>query len=322
MNKKRVLFLIYQGFELLDLSGPTGVFSNAQVKAGETSPYSLLLVSEFGGQITSSAGFEMTSVPMREIEVDDHDTVLIVGARADALSRVLKRRAIVDWLRHIEGRCERIGSVCSGAFVLAQAGLLNHKEATTHWLSIEDLQREFPLVKVDTKALYVNDGKVWTSAGVTSGIDMALAMLRKDFGSQLMARVAKGLVLYTHRPGHQSQFSELLKTQTGVDNGFSDLVLWVSDNIDKELRVADMSSYMNMSERTFYRKFSDSMGLSPAKYLEKTRLCRAKELIENNVSQKQVMRLTGFKSAATFRKAFTSYFGLTPGVYHRIHKRR
>ena len=225
----------------------------------------------------------------------------------------------MTWLKKVSIQCERIGSVCSGSFLLAEADLLNNKHATTHWLLANRLQSGFPKIMVNKKALYVNDGKFWSSAGVSTGIDMALELVRQDCSSEVMGMVAKGLVVYKHRPGHQSQFSELLTFQIKANSDFSDLISWVSNNLHQTIRVEKMSDFMHMSPRTFHRKFTKSTGLTPSKFVEQLRLSRAKELLDENISIKQVLLKTGFRSEAGFRKLFSDYYGMNPGMYKKIH---
>lgn len=318
MKKRRILFFIYDGFELLDLSGPLGVFNSVNTINGHVH-YQLEVVSEFGGNIRSSGGVVIGSISIEGLSINYKDTILVTGALAPALSKVRKKKSIIEWLTIVSHKCERLGSVCSGAFILAETGLLDNKVATTHWSGITILDREYPNINVDKHALYINDGKFWTSAGVTTGIDMALELVRRDYGSDIMGKVAKGLVVYAHRPGHQSQFSQLLTSQAKSDGDFSDLLVWINNNLHKVIRVNDMSEFMHMSQRTFQRRFSDSIGVTPSKFIEQVRLSRAKELLDENMKIKLVLHKTGFNSEATFRQLFKANFGITPGMYKRIH---
>ncbi len=318
MIKKRIIFLIYDGFELLDLAGPSSVFNAVSSIPCETI-YQSVVVSELGGYIEASCGVELNSVSLKELTINHSDTVLTTGANQASLLKVLKNTSIKKWLNQANMQSERIGSICSGSFLLAETGLLNNKQATTHWLLIDQFQSDFPKIKVNTKAMYVNDGKFWSSAGVSTGIDMALELVRQDCGSHVMGMVAKGLVVYKHRPGHQSQFSQLLNFQIKANNDFYDLISWVSNNLQHVIKVEHMSDIAHMSKRTFHRKFTQSFGLTPAKFVEQARLSRAKELLDENLSIKQVLLMSGFRSEAGFRKLFNAYFGINPGMYKKIH---
>lgn len=318
MQNKRIILFIYDGFELLDLAGPSSVFNAVNLTSNQSS-YDLMVASASGGPIETSGGVEVSSLSIKNIRIHHEDTILITGAETSSLLKVRKNNTIVKWLINANLKCERLGSICSGSFLLAETGLLDNKHATTHWLLVDRLQSDFPEVKVNKKSLYVNDGKYWSSAGVSTGIDMALELVRQDCGAKVMGMVAKGMVIYKHRPGNQSQFSQLLHFQINSNNDFSDLIAWVSNNLHKVIRIEQMSDFMHMSTRTFHRKFTDSFGTTPAKFVEHVRLSRAKELLDEKISIKQVLIKTGFRSEAGFRKLFNSYFGINPGLYRQLH---
>lgn len=201
--------------------------------------------------------------------------------------------------------------------MLAENRLLDGKKATTHWADLEQLTRDYPLVDVQQDALYCVDDNTWTSAGVTTGIDMALAMVGKDQNRKVMQEVASWLVVYAHRPGHQSQFSELLAAQN--HHMFSDIIVWLDSNLHKPIKVRDMAEKSVMTERTFYRKFTDEVGCTPAKFLENRRLFRAKQLLETGSIVKSISTNVGYKSALGFRNAFQAKYGLSPAMYKRMH---
>ncbi|WP_250656069.1 GlxA family transcriptional regulator [Alkalimarinus coralli] len=319
MKCSSIVFLVFPGFELLDLSGPASVFSNAnELHKGE--PYEVTVASVRGGLIESGSSIAIQTIAVDQVAVGTSTTILVVGGDQPALMAAAKDSSTLAWLKKASGQAGRFGSICTGAFILAAANLLEGKSCTTHWAATQFLKAMQPKVNVLAESLYVIDDKLWTSAGVTTGLDMALEMLRQDLGNTLMARVAQRLVVYAHRPGNQSQFSNLLELQSKSDRRYSNLLAWIDDNIDQAINVSEMADYMCMTERTFYRKFTAAFNLTPSKYLEEARLNRAKLLLEQTISVKKVSEAVGFKSESAFRTRFESRFGLSPSMYRRLHK--
>lgn len=313
---RRILFVVFDQFELLDLSGPSSVFNAAQTLL-EHPVYSIHTLSISGGMICSRSGIQVNSQTFQGFSVNSSDSILLVGGNKHAISKISQDPNLHAWLAVNSPKAERVGSICSGALVLAENGLLDNKKATTHWADLEQLARDYPNVKVEQDALYCADGNTWTSAGVTTGIDMALAMVGEDHNRKAMQEIASWLVVYAHRPGHQSQFSELLAAQN--HHMFSDIVSWLDRNLHKPLKVKDMAEKSAMTERTFYRKFTDEVGCTPSKFLENRRLFRAKQLLETGSVVKSVSESVGYKSALGFRNAFATKYGLSPALYKRIH---
>lgn len=311
---RRIVLMVYEGFQLLDLAGPTSVFSTAN-QVAEKILYEVAAASSSGGHIVSSGGVSVSSVAIRGLKFRKSDTVLVTGGNREALRQAAGDSLLVSSMRNASKRAERYGSVCSGTFIVGAAGLLAGRPCATHWAGAEELSRRFPDALVDKESLYVNDGRLWTSAGVTTGIDMALSILRADHGSELMGKVAKQLVVYAHRPGHQSQFSLLLSVQTAGEGEFAPLVDWITEVMDQPIKVRDMAEHVLMTERTFYRKFTADVGITPSKFLETVRLQRAKELLEAGQAVKSVTRQVGFRSEAAFRTAFKARFGVTPSMH-------
>ncbi len=320
MTQRQVFFVIYDGFELLDMSGPAAVFSTVGTVTG-SEHYRCRYVSVSGGTVVSGCGLPLITETISEVKIGSHDTVLIMGADEEPLLKAVQDAALLRHMIEVSDRVERIGSVCTGAFLLAVAGLLNGRSAATHWIGVERLALMFPEVKVLPDAMYHIDGHVWTSAGVTTGVDMALAMIETDLGAALMERVAKRLVVYSHRPGNQSQFSHVLDAQMASARQFSNVVEWMEANLDQPIRVEDMAERAGMSERTFYRKFTDTTGVTPSKFLETMRLEFAKQLIGSGKAINQVATASGFKSQAGFRAAFEGKYGVTPSHYRRMNCR-
>ena len=311
---RRLIFIIYDGFEILDLCGPMSVFTTANNR-GESTLYEVVAASSNGGLICSSSGVSITSQPLSKIRFKDNDTVLVVGANRRALLTAAGDINLLNALKLAAKKSERYGSICSGAFIIGAAGLLEKRACSTHWAGIGELSRRFGNAAVDRESLYVTDGRLWTSAGATTGIDMALSMLQTDHGNTLMGLVAKWLVVYAHRPGHQSQFSLLLSVQTAADGEFSPLIEWVTEALDQPIKVSDMAEKVCMSQRTFYRKFTHSIGVTPSKFLETLRLQKARELLEAGNAVKAVFTRVGFRSEAAFRKSFKARFGVTPSIH-------
>jgi len=319
MKIKNIFFVIYPGFELLDLSGPVSVFSTANALRQKEAPYAIHTVSVEGGLISSGAGIGVDSLALDTIEVDEDSTILVVGADAPALFEASMDVKFKTWLAANTKDVARYGSICSGTFLLAAAGLVDERLVTTHWAGCEQLQKMHPKVKLKPESLYVIDENLWTSAGVTTGLDMSLEMLRRDQGASLMNEVAKQLVVYAYRPGNQSQFSDLLKLQTRTNSDYAELLAWVDAKLGQPIKVEKMAAFMCMSERTFYRKFTASMGMTPSKYVEEAKLKRAKSLIESGQQISLVAINVGFKSEAAFRTRFERYFGLTPSMHKQLH---
>jgi len=317
-KNRRILFLIYDGFELLDLSGPASVFTAAN-SVGRRRSYEIKIISAEGGEICSSAGLQMASEKLAKITPGKTDTVLVVGAEGRAITTAMADATVTDWLKKAAKTVERYGSVCSGAFIAAAAGLLDNHKATTHWAGCKRLARAFPSVYVEADALYVVDARLWTSAGVTTGIDMALAMIERDHGSALMGQIAKWLVVYAHRPGNQSQFSSVLEAQSAAGGAFAGVISWIGDNLDQAVRLEDLADRAGMSERTFRRKFTEHVGQSPSKFLESLRLDKAKGLLEAKLPVAAVASMVGFRSEAGFRAAFQRSFGISPSMHAVIH---
>ncbi|MEL6195790.1 MAG: DJ-1/PfpI family protein [Myxococcota bacterium] len=315
-ESRRIFFTVYDGFELLDMSGPAAVFSTAN-RMADTEAYRVELVSIGGGPVSSSSGVTVETKACRDVRPGCLSTILVMGSDERELRHAVEDGSIGKWLIRMSPRVERLGSVCTGSFILASAGLLASRTATTHWAASKALSTLFSDIALREDALYVVDGRVWTSAGVSTGIDMALAMVHADLGQSMMRDVAKRLVVYAHRPGNQSQFSALLEAQS-MAPAFSDLISWLDANLHREIKVADMARQASMSERTFARRFTADTQVSPAKFLEGLRLHRGKVLIERGVPPKQVAFKVGYGSLQGFRSAFEDAFGVTPAHHARM----
>ncbi|MBX3536656.1 MAG: helix-turn-helix domain-containing protein [Chelatococcus sp.] len=313
-----VVFVIYPGFELLDMSGPASVFTSAN-RSLELPFYATDLVSPVGGPVMSSSGVVVDTQSLAELTRKTIGTVLVAGAEREHLLPVLADPACAAWLPKLAGKAQRFGSVCSGAILLARLGLLDGRRVATHWDACAPLAAAFASVTVDPDALYVVDGRLWTSAGVTTGIDMALAMVAQDLSADIAGEVAKRLVLYARRPGYQSQFSPLLQAQLKADSPFADLIAWILANLSSRLDVSRLAARAGLSERTFHRKFVAATGQTPARFVETARLDAARMLLCRGLSLKSVATEVGLSPATRFCEAFERRFGIAPRLFREMH---
>jgi transcriptional regulator GlxA family with amidase domain len=318
----RVAFVVYPGFELLDMSGPVAVFDGTNhvlAQGGKAPFYGVDVVSTEGGLIRSSSGVAVQSIPPDALGSGRPDTLLIMGARKEELLRAIADPGLRAWLPQIANRLPRFGSVCSGTFVLASLGLLDGRCVATHWNACAPLAKAYPRVKVDADSLYVVDGNLWTSAGVSTGIDMALAMVTHDLDSATASQVARGLVIYARRSGFQSQFSPLLQAQTKADSPFAELIAWLMSNLHSALDVSALAARAGLSERTFHRRFVEATGETPARFVEAARLDAARMLLARGASPKAVAARVGLAPAARLTEAFERRFGVTPRLFRENH---
>jgi len=306
--------LAYEGCQLLDVTGPAAVFGAANEASG-AKVYDLSIVSADGGLLTTSSGVALAS---RKIG-GQPDTFLVAGGSA-GLKRVMAREDLARWLRRVAPRTRRFGSVCTGAFVLANAGLLDGKRVATHWSSCARLAERFPALTVDAEALYVVDGKVWTSAGITTGIDMALALVEADLGAAMANLIARHFVLYARRPGYQSQFSPLLQAQTAAEAPFAELIDWMHDHLDEPLDVPTLARRAGLTERSFYRKFTEATGKTPAHFVEGLRLDAARTLLGQGLPLKFIAGKVGLTSSTRLGAAFERRFGMAPSLFREMHR--
>jgi transcriptional regulator GlxA family with amidase domain len=309
----RIRLLAYEGCQLLDVTGPAAVFGAAN-EAKAAPAYDIAILSPDGGLVRTSCGVALDSRPIGGTA----DTLLVVGGSA-GLKAALAREDVRKWLRSAAPKAARYGSVCTGAFVLAAAGLLDGKRVATHWASCGRLADLYPAVSVDAESLYVVDGKVWTSAGVTTGIDMALAIVEADLGAETANLIARHFVLYQRRPGYQSQFSPMLQAQATADAPFASLIDWMQDHLDRDLDVPTLARHAGYSERNFYRKFTEATGRTPAHFVEDLRLDAARTLLGKGLSLKTIAGRVGLKSSGRLGQAFERRFGMAPSLFREMH---
>ena len=309
----RIALLAYEGCQLLDVTGPAAVFGAAN-EGRERPAYDVQIVSPDGGAVTSNCGVALMS---RRIG-GRYDTLLVAGG-SRGLKAVMAREDVRRWLRTETPKTRRFGSVCTGVFVLAAAGLLDGKRVATHWVSCARLAEKFPALTVDADSLYVVDGKIWTSAGVTTGIDMALALVEADLGAAAANLIARHFVLYARRPGYQSQFSPLLQVQTEADVPFARLIDWMQTHLDEPLDVPALAARAGLSERSFYRKFVEATGKTPAHFVEGLRLDAARTLLAKGLPLKTIAGRVGLRTSARLGQAFERRFGMAPSLFREMH---
>jgi transcriptional regulator GlxA family with amidase domain len=319
---RRVVLVAGSGTEALDLIGPFEVFTSAsKVFArlhGHSRPLYLVEVVTCTGRRTfaTNSGLTLTAHrTYREVR-GEIDTLLVAGG--DAVEEGMTAADAVRWLSRTAGRSRRVGSICTGAFLLARAGLLDGRRTTTHWNWCGRLAALCPGTTVDPDPIFVRDGGIYTSAGVTAGMDLALALVEEDHGPQLALEVARQLVLYLRRPGGQSQFSAALSLQASERKPLHELQSWLLENLDKRLTVATLAARVAMSPRNFARIFQREMHLTPGRFVERLRVETARRrLQETRLSLKRIARECGFGSLGSMRTVFRRVLGVPPGQYRQ-----
>jgi transcriptional regulator GlxA family with amidase domain len=305
---QRIGFIVFPCFSVMSFAA-VSAFETANMLAGERK-YDIHLLSESGGGVASSAGMRAETEPFGDAE---YDTLIVVGSATIEPSTP----GLINFVRRAPERCRRVASICTGAFVLAEAGLLDGRRATTHWFYARDMQARFPKVKMDADRIFVNDGPVWTSAGMTAGIDLALALIESDLGAEAARAVAKKLVLYHRRAGGQSQFSALLELEPKSDRIQSALA-YARRNLEAPLTVGELAEAAHLSPRQFSRAFRAETGQSPAKAIENLRVEAARLMMEQSRHPIDVVaRQTGFADRDRMRRAFLRAFNLPPQAIRR-----
>lgn len=304
------------GVQLLDVSGPLDVFAEANAQAGHEI-YRLIVAASGPGPIRSSSGVRLMADRIIDRDIEEQiDTLLVAGCPNAA--EVPPDSVIVDWLHRRAPMARRFGSVCSGAFFLAAAGLLDGRRVTTHWAVAEALSRQFPEVTVDADAIQVSDGALRTAAGVTAGLDLALSLVEEDLGHDIAMRVASQLVMFFKRPGGQMQFSRKGEAVPAGRAALQELQRWVAVNPGLDHSVASLAKRMELSPRHFSRLFRSEVGITPATWIEEVRVDAARRLLEQgHETPKQVASHCGFADADVLRRAFKRRVGVTPAEYRK-----
>ncbi len=316
---RRIVMVAFGDAQILDIAGPLEVFSQAsRWLCGEAMDrpryYEVAVTALSRGPLAMSNGLEFVV----EKSIDDLrgpiDTLMVCGGRGTAAA--MRERRLVGWIRAMAPRVRRICSVCTGAFLLAEAGLLDGRQATTHWRSCDLLRRRFPQVEVKSDPIFVRDGRIYTSAGVTAGIDLALALVEEDHGRRVALGVARELVMFLRRPGGQSQFSVQLSAQSADREPIRELQEWIADHMAEDLPVARLAKRVAMSARNFARVFRRETGMTPAAFVERSRIEAARRRLEESGDGiDAIAKACGFGTRESMRRAFLRSLHVPPSAY-------
>lgn len=314
----QIALLAYPGMNLIDLSGPVQTFATACRVAAPVPPahprYQVRVFSSAGGPLLTGAGLTVMTEPLSALETQQIDTLIAPGGSVGDTFQTDPQ--LVHAIQRHAGRARRVCSVCTGAFLLAAAGLLDGKRVTTHWDWAVRLEQQHPQIEVDPEPIFIRAGNIWTSAGVTAGIDLTLALIEQDYGHAVAIAVARQMVMFIKRPGGQSQFSVPLVSQSSEQARFDELHAWIAANLQQDLRVEALASRVNMTARTFARTYVAELGRTPAKTVEAMRLeaaCRALE--ETDLPIKRIADDTGHGEEQNLRRVFQRQLGISPAQY-------
>lgn len=312
---KIIHVLAFENVQVLDVTGPLQVFASANDLArqrGLPLPYALNVIATQAGPVMTSAGLALLAEPLPAID-QPCDTLVIAGGWG--VYGVAEDPTLVQWVRDKSRHTRRMASVCTGAFLLAASGLLDGCRVATHWTRCEELARKFPALTVEANPIFIQQGAVWTSAGVTAGIDLCLALLEDDLGRAIALEVARHLVVFLKRPGGQSQFSVTLSLQKS-DSRFAELHAWIADNLTLDLSIATLAAQAGMSERSFVRHYRTETGQTPARAVELIRVENARrQLADSTTSIKRIAMQCGFGCEETLRRSFLRALSVTPQEY-------
>jgi transcriptional regulator GlxA family with amidase domain len=307
--------LAYPSVQLLDVTGPLQVFATANdhiTQAGRAAPYVLRVIAKGGQAVTASAGLAIAAGPLPRAGLAV-DTLLVAGG--PGVEAAAADPALVDWVRQHASKARRVASVCTGAYLLAASGVLDGRRVATHWSVCKEFARRYPAVRVEPDPIFVRDGSVWTSAGVTAGIDLALALVEQDLGRTVALAVARYLVVFLKRPGGQAQFSAALSLQSAEDQ-FGVLHDWINRHLADDISLPRLADQAGMSERSFSRHYAEATGLTPARAVERLRVEAARRLLsESRLPVKRISQRCGFGSEETMRRSFLRVLSATPQDY-------
>jgi transcriptional regulator GlxA family with amidase domain len=325
--RRRIVVLAYPGALAIDVVGPVDVFAAASrfaAAGSDTTPvdgaddrcYRIEVVAPAAGPVVTSSGLALTATAALADVRGPVDTFLVVGGIRDGVAGAVRDRELVRHVARVARRARRVCSVCTGAFVLAAAGLLDGRKATTHWAGTDELQRRFPTVDVDPDPIYTRDGHVYTSAGATAGMDLALALVGEDLGRPVALGVARWLVLFMHRPGGQTQFSARLSAQEAERAPLRELQAWIVEHPGADLSVPALAARVGMSVRNFARAFGREVGATPAAFVETVRVEAARQRLETSAaSLDEIAERCGFGTVETLRRAFARRLRVAPSAY-------
>ncbi|MBN3764343.1 GlxA family transcriptional regulator [Burkholderia sp. Ac-20365] len=314
MKRIKVGMLVFPGFQLLDIAGPRDAFAEVKVLSKGECEYEMLTVGTTRGAVQSSSG--LTTMPDRTIfdECPDFDTIIVPGGLG--IFDAFDDPALSGWLKRQHRHCRRISAICNGLFALGSAGLLDNKVVTTHWMDVPRLAATFPKAKIEPDHIFVQDGNLYTTAGVTAGIDLSLAMIEDDFGRQMALDVAKYLIVYLRRAGGQSQFSPLLETQASPGSQMIALQQFMLDNLHVDHTVASLAERVHMSARNLSRIFAKECGITPMTFLANARIDAARRFLEaTDLSLREIAQRCGFEDTDGFRRTFNRRLQINPADY-------
>lgn len=313
---RTIAFLIFDNFQLLDVAGPLSAFE-MPIRGTSPAPYQLRVIARQAGPVRSSSGATLTAEAMADVR--GIDTLVVAGGAG--MREAGTDPELIAYVKRQSKRVRRLCSVCSGAYLLASSGVLAGRLATTHWRRSAHFARMFPDVRLEPDRIFIRDGHIWTSGGITAGIDLALALIGEDLGEEVAKRVAQVLVVYHRRPGGQSQFSALADLGAGGGR-FAGLLAWVRENVSQRLTVDDLADRCQMSPRTFARVFTRETGVTPAKSIERLRLEVARTRVESGEAPiEAIAEDVGFRDPERMRRAFLRAFGQPPQALRRAARR-
>lgn len=311
---RRIAFITFDGVKMLDITGPLQVFADANEVLGFEA-YTTTLASLYGGPVETDTGVSLNTRRLAGVGLDDAGTLIACGGKG--VHDACRDNRLIGAIRLAAQKCGRVAATCTGAFLLGASDLLDGRRCVTHWKDCDRLAEAYPQTQVDPDPIFIQDRGVWTSAGVTAGIDLALAMVEQDHSRDVAMELARHLLVYVKRPGGQSQFSEALQQQTRTASGrFGALHLWMKDNLVADLRVEELAKRVGMSPRNFARIYADETGQTPARAVEMMRIEAARIALEDpELTVKQVSVKCGFGSDERMRRSFIRQLGVSPQAY-------
>jgi transcriptional regulator GlxA family with amidase domain len=318
---KDVVFIVFDGVEAIDIAGPASVFSKAeQLRPGS---YRLHVASPAGHTVLTNSGLSLAGTLRLDQLPTQIDTLIVSGGDEPAMRSAIVEHGVSDWLAQVAPRTRRMASVCSGAFALAAAGMLDGRDATTHWRVCDMLQAMRPQVRVQRERIYVRDGPVWTSAGVTTGIELALALVEDDLGHAVSMEIARTLALPLLRGAEQPQLSPALQAQSAASRRLRELVAWIGTHLEDDLSVQALAERSVMSPRHFARAFVAEAGCTPARFVEQARVAAAAQfLVQTQWTLERIAERSGFRSVDALQRAFRRGHGVTPRAYRERERDR
>ncbi|WP_333605798.1 GlxA family transcriptional regulator [Novosphingobium sp.] len=317
---RTVLVLAFDNITLSDVAGPTDVFDLVRQVVSETeleigaNPYRVIVGSVHGGFVRSASGLLLATAPLTDIDCTRVDTLIVPGGGPPGNPPVPAE--VVAWLATEGRKVRRICSVCTGAFLIAEAGLADGRRVTTHWMAASTFAERYPDIIVDSDPIFIKDGAIWSSAGFTAGLDLSLALIEEDLGHDIAMRLARALVMFLKRPGGQSQFSAPLASQSVGDSTFDKLHAWIMEHLADDLHVVTLAERAGMTPRTFARRYVAKVGRTPAKTIEIFRLEAAcRQIVQTDMPLKKIACENGFGNEQNMRRTFWRHFGVYPQHY-------